>query len=130
MATLRLNQAWIDALKAHKSAYDVRDRDLKVLGVFVSGVAIASAASLGGADVGPARRFVERAGEAHGLDEHWDRVAALGEFVGQLPEHERDDVRAQVARVQVADPERPQSHYLMQNDEPAPKARRRGDVAR
>ena len=25
MATLRLNQAWIDALKPHKSAYDVRD---------------------------------------------------------------------------------------------------------
>ena len=125
MATLRLNQAWIDALKAHKPAYDVRDRDLKVLGVFVSGVAVASAASLGGADVGPARRLVERAGEARGLDEHWDRVAALGDFVGQLPAHERDDVRAQVA-----DPERPQSHYLMKNDEPAPKARRRGDVAR
>ena len=25
MATLRLNQAWIDALKPHKPAYDVRD---------------------------------------------------------------------------------------------------------
>ena len=25
MATLRLDQAWIDALKPHKSAYDVRD---------------------------------------------------------------------------------------------------------
>ena len=35
MATLRLNQAWIGALKPHKSAYDVRDRDLKALGVGV-----------------------------------------------------------------------------------------------
>ena len=35
MARLRLNQAWIDALKPHKSAYDVRDRDLNVLGVRV-----------------------------------------------------------------------------------------------
>ena len=35
MATLRLNQAWIDALKPHKSAYDVRDRDLKGFGARV-----------------------------------------------------------------------------------------------
>ena len=35
MATLRLNQVRIDALKPRKSAYDVRDRDLKGFGVRV-----------------------------------------------------------------------------------------------
>ena len=35
MATLRLNQARVDALKPRKSAYDVRDRDLKGFGVRV-----------------------------------------------------------------------------------------------
>jgi len=35
MATLRLNQARIDALKPRKSAYDVRDRELKGFGVRV-----------------------------------------------------------------------------------------------
>ena len=33
MATLRLNQVKVDALKPRKSAYDVRDRDLKGFGV-------------------------------------------------------------------------------------------------
>ena len=31
MATLRLDQRRIDTLKPRKSAYDVRDRELKVL---------------------------------------------------------------------------------------------------
>ena len=35
MATLRLNQRRVDALKPRKSAYDVRDRDLKGFGVRV-----------------------------------------------------------------------------------------------
>ena len=35
MATLRLNQCRVDALKPRKSAYDVRDRDLKGFGVRV-----------------------------------------------------------------------------------------------
>ena len=35
MAALRLNQARVDALDPHKSAYDVRDRDLKGFGVRV-----------------------------------------------------------------------------------------------
>ena len=35
MATLRLNQGRVDALKPRKSAYDVRDRDLKGFGVRV-----------------------------------------------------------------------------------------------
>ena len=35
MATLRLNQARVDALKPRKSTYDVRDRDLKGFGVRV-----------------------------------------------------------------------------------------------
>ena len=35
MATLRLNQARVAALKPRKSAYDVRDRDLKGFGVRV-----------------------------------------------------------------------------------------------
>jgi len=33
MATLRLNDRRVDALKPRKSAYDVRDRDLKDFGV-------------------------------------------------------------------------------------------------
>ena len=35
MATLRLNERRVNALKPRKSAYDVRDRDLKGLGVRV-----------------------------------------------------------------------------------------------
>ncbi len=35
MATLRLDQRRVDALKPRKSAYDVRDRDLKGFGVRV-----------------------------------------------------------------------------------------------
>ena len=35
MATLRLNQRRVDALKPRKSVYDVRDRDLKGFGVRV-----------------------------------------------------------------------------------------------
>ncbi len=35
MATFRFNQAQVDALKSRKSAYDVRDRDLKGFGVRV-----------------------------------------------------------------------------------------------
>ena len=35
MATLRLNQRRVDALKPRKSAYDVRDRDLKGFSVRV-----------------------------------------------------------------------------------------------
>ena len=35
MATLRLNQRRVDALKPRKAAYDVRDRDLKGFGVRV-----------------------------------------------------------------------------------------------
>ena len=35
MATLRLNDRRVDALKLHKSTYDIRDRDLKGFGVRV-----------------------------------------------------------------------------------------------
>ena len=35
MATLRLNERRVDALKSRKSTYDIRDRDLKGFGVRV-----------------------------------------------------------------------------------------------
>ncbi len=35
MATLRLNDRRVDALKPRKSAYDIRDRDLKGFGIRV-----------------------------------------------------------------------------------------------
>ena len=64
------------------------------------GVPVVAAATLGGSDMGPSRGLVERAGEARGLDEGLDEhgrgVVVLGPVVGQLPAHEREDVRAQV----------------------------------
>ena len=60
------------------------------------GVAVVSPAPLGGSDEGPSGGLVEGAGEARGLDEHGRDVVALGPIVGQLPAHEREDVRAQI----------------------------------
>ena len=63
-------------------------------------VSVVAPAPLGGPDVGPARCLVEGAGEARGLDEGLDEhgrgIAALGPILGQLPAHEREDMRAQV----------------------------------